>query len=76
MQRATDGSIVLCSWHPSASQTWHWAIYLKRNATLLSAGKLWHRAKRRSGQWHDYYRLPLSWCLIVARQDFHKEPKP
>lgn len=36
----------------------------------------WHRfinrdAVRRS-QWHDYYRLPLGWSLVVAHQDYHR----
>lgn len=31
-----------------------------------------NRASNRQGQWHDYYRLPFGFCLIVSQQDWHK----
>lgn len=67
LTRASDGSIKLASKHPVGCTTWHWAIYLRR--TTLTR---WiNRAERRTHQWHDYYRLPFGWALIVSWQDYH-----
>lgn len=74
--RASDGSIILASKHPKGSQTWHWSISLKRNALSSNVWRFWHRAEARWGQWHDYYRLPFGWWLIVSRQDFHIPRNP
>ena len=67
--KASDGSIIVASYHPKNSITWHWAIYLKRGNGRSN------RAERRTHQWYDYYRLPFGWQLIVARQDYHNDSK-
>jgi len=64
--RDSGGDIVLASYHPRRSSTWHWSVVLSRRD-----GKP-HRAARRNGQWHDYYWLPFGLQLIVSQQDWHK----
>lgn len=65
--RASDRSITVASKHPRDCQTWHWSVSLKRT----SMKGLVARAERRTHQWHDYYRLPFGWVLIVSQQDYH-----
>ncbi len=65
LSRSTDGSIMLASYHPRRSPTWHWSVSLTR-------GGIAHRATRRHGQWHDFYWLPFGWRLLVSQQDYHK----
>ena len=71
--RASDGSIVLLSRHPKGCLTWHWSLSIKRNAISSNVWRFWHRATWRMHQWHDYYRLPFGWWLIVSQQDYHRE---
>ncbi len=73
MQRASDGSFILVSKHPRGCPTWHWSISLKRNAISGNVWRLWYRDLNRFDQWHDFYRLPFGWWLIVSQQDYHKE---
>lgn len=73
LSRASDGAIVLASRHPRGCSTWHWSILLKRNAIVSNEWRPWYRAERRCNQWHDFYRLPWGWWLIVSQQDFHKQ---
>lgn len=70
--RASDGSIVLATMHPRGCPTWHWSISLKRNVFEMPRQRLVYRSERRTHQWHDYYRLPFGWWLIVGQQDYHK----
>lgn len=72
MRKASDGSIIIASKHPQGCPTWHWSASLKRNAIRFKWWALWSRAENRNHQWHDFYRLPFGWCLIVSRQDYHK----
>jgi hypothetical protein len=64
--RHSDGGRGLASYHPRSSQTWHWSVSIDRQAGT-------GRASRRSGQWHDFYRLPFGFRLVVSWQDYHKE---
>lgn len=71
--RSSNGDLNLCSYHPRRSATWHWAVYLTRR---VEDRRIVDRAKSRSGQWHDYYRLPFGRSLIVSHQDYHKRAAP
>lgn len=69
--RASDGSIILASYHPAGCPTWHWSVSIiksriERRWWLIS------RDPRRTGQWHDYLRLPFGKALCVSRQDYHR----
>jgi hypothetical protein len=72
MDQASDGSLVIATKYPKGCRTWQWAAYLTRKSHVTWGWRLASLAKRRSGQWHDYFRLPFGWTLIVSRQDFHK----
>lgn len=72
MSRASDGSIVLLTKHPRYSVTWHWSLSIARKPIVAWGWRLWTRSGRRSGQWHDYYRLPFGWTLTWSAQDYHK----
>lgn len=72
MKRASDGSITLFAKHPIESLTWHWAVSITRKQHVKWGWRLWTRANFRSHQWHDYYRLPFGWTLILSFQDYHK----
>lgn len=72
--RASDGSIVLVSKHPQGSGTWHWSIGITRRETVCWGWRLWLRDERRTHQWHDFYRLPFGWSLVVSQQDYHRRP--
>lgn len=69
LHRDSAGNLVLVSKHPRGSATWHWSVVL----TSKGGGRaLISRAVERQGQWHDYYRLPFGFRLIVSQQDWHK----
>jgi hypothetical protein len=74
--RASDGSLVLASYHPRHSLTWHWAVSVKRNALYSNRPRRINRAAERFNQWHDMYRLAFGWWLIVSRQDYHMDALP
>lgn len=76
MQKSYDGSIILYTKHPIGSQTWHWSVSLKHNAINLDSKLPYYRDERRRGQWHNYYRLPFNWWIIVSQQDYHLEGQP
>ncbi len=70
LHRDSAGDLVLLSYHPRGSSTWHWSVTLSR----MSPGKFMiNRAADRRGQWHDFYRLPFGFTLIVSQQDWHKQ---
>lgn len=64
--RDSGGGLVLASYHPHRSQTWHWSV------TLLRSDGHAGRSLKRTGQWHDYYWLPFGWRLVVSQQDYHR----
>jgi hypothetical protein len=67
---ASDGALMLVSYHPRNCTTWHWYVsYRKRNGNSMISRtpKEWRR-----GQWHDYYNFGRS-CICVGRQDYHKQ---
>ena len=66
--RDSGGSLVLISHHPRGSSTWHWSVCLAKGG----GKRLIDRAADRTGQWHDYYKLPFGYCLIVSQQDWHR----
>jgi hypothetical protein len=68
IHRDSAGNWVLLSYHPRGSSTWHWSVCLAKGG----GSRLINRAVERQGQWHDYYRLPFGYCLIVSQQDWHK----
>lgn len=69
-RRNSAGEITLAIYHPATSSTWYWLVVLSRRDPFAWG---WHgRAQIRTGQWHDYYRLPFGWTLIVSQQDFHR----
>jgi hypothetical protein len=70
LARASDGSIILASYHPRSSSTWIWSLSLTRKQRWLK--RIVTRDQNRSGQWHDYLKLPFGWALIVSRQDYHR----
>jgi hypothetical protein len=71
MHRDSAGNLVLLSYHPRGSSTWHWSVVLSRRA----GNTLVNRAVERQGQWHDFYRLPFGYSIIVSQQDWHKQRK-
>lgn len=70
--KASDGSYVMISKHPPGSGTWHWSLSISRRKHVEWGWRLWLRADRRLGQWHDYYRLPFGLTLAWSAQDWHK----
>ena len=76
MKRASDGSITLIGKHPKGCTTWHWYASLTSKKHVEWGWRLWVRAspRWRVNQWHDYYRLPFGWTLVLGFQDYHKEP--
>lgn len=71
LSRASDGSIMLATYHPASCPTWHWSVSLKRMSWVR--GWRWSdRAARRTHQWHDFYRLAFGWWLVVSQQDYHR----
>jgi len=69
---ASNGDWVLASYHPETSDTWHWSICLAKNK--WPERPLIDRSERRHGQWHDSFRLPFGYMLIISRQDYHRAP--
>lgn len=67
MHRDSAADLVLLSYHPRGSSTWHWAV------TLSKGGGTPHRATDRTGQWHDYFWAPFGYRIIVSHQDYHKQ---
>ena len=67
--RDSAGNLVLLSWHPRGSSTWHWCVTLAKGGGRAMI----NRAADRQGQWHDYYRLPFGFCLIVSQQAWHRK---
>lgn len=66
LSRANTGDLMLASYHPSWSHTWRWSVMLRR-----ADGLAWvSRDKTRRGQWHDYYRLPFGWQILVSQQNY------
>lgn len=72
VHRDSAGDWVLLAYHPRGSATWHWSVTLAKGGGTV----LINRASLRTGQWHDYYRLPFGYCLIFSHQDWHKQPLP
>lgn len=70
--RASNRALILASYHPRSSGTWYWSISIAKSGINR---KLVRRAERRTGQWHDYYRLPFNRELVVSRQDYHMPRK-
>jgi hypothetical protein len=70
--RASDGGIILASCHPLSSETWHWSVGVTRRQTVDWGYRVMLRASRRTHQWHDFYRLPFGWSLVISRQDYHR----
>ena len=66
LHRDSGGAIVLLSYHPRGSATWHWAVRLIRSRGRPG------RARSRTGQWNDWYWLPFGFRLLVGQQDWHK----
>lgn len=71
--RDPQSSLLLVSYQPSGSRTWHWSISIRPTYSL----RPWSRrlaclAERRTGQWHDHFRLFGGHDLVVSRQDYHK----
>lgn len=73
--RASNGEMVLVSYHPRGSKCWHWSAALCRS-TWGPAGKwFYQRQARRDGQWHDYLRVSPRWAIRISQQNYHKERK-
>lgn len=71
--RASDGNLVLVSYHPRRSSTWYWSVALSHKPFHDIAWASVTPAEYRKGQWHNYYRLPFGRTLIISRQDYHLE---
>ena len=69
-KRASDGSLILVSYHPALSGTWIWSLSIGR--WEYHPRKLLSLDPDRRGQWHDYLALPFGWSLLLSRQDYHK----
>lgn len=67
LHRDSAGDLCLVSYHPRGSSTWHWSVTLSRRNVPTRSQK----ATKRTGQWHDFYRLPFGYCLIIGQQDWH-----
>jgi hypothetical protein len=67
LSRTNTGHLMLASYHPAWSHTWRWAVQIMKGGK----DRPWiDRAKHRSGQRHDYYRLPLGWQIMVSQQNY------
>ena len=66
--RNSAGELILASYHPRTSTTWHWSVLI----THRQPDSQPHKAFIRTGQWHDYHWLPFGFRLVVSRQDHHK----
>lgn len=66
--RCSDGSLLLASYHPRNSPTWHLSLSVVNG----SGRKLFDRAERRECQWADYLALPFNRALCWMRQDYHR----
>lgn len=73
-----SGGVTLASYHPHDSTTWHWSVQIRRNRLTSRRAKwsIWQPSTRRSGQWHDYIRLPFGWEISIGRQDWHLPRQP
>lgn len=69
--RDSGRRLIVASYHPRSSPTWHWSITLWREQPPKGSPRI-VRPTRRQGQWHDTYRLPFGWALGVAQQDYHQ----
>ena len=66
--RASNGNLILASYHPRSSATWLWAVSIgERNGDCTIC-----RSRLRVGQWHDFYNFG-SRSLCIARQDYHRK---
>ncbi len=74
MSQDSGGGLVLASYHPRNSPTWHWSIGII-NSRVFRPWWLISRATARTHQWHDYYRLPFGKALCISRQDYHKSER-
>lgn len=73
LSRTNDGHLVLASYHPSWSHTWRWSAQVFKG----TAGKRWiNRSQHRRGQWHDYYRLPFGWQMMISQQNYMPKRAP
>lgn len=71
--RASDGDLILASYHPRRSKCWHWSASLCRS-TWGPAGKwIYLRQSLRVGQFHDYLRISPRWVIRISQQNYHKE---
>lgn len=72
MHRDSAGGLILASYHPRSSLTWHWAIHLDRRAFAPRWGwfvvPLGERATQRS------LRMGM-WTLGIDTQSYHKEAR-
>jgi hypothetical protein len=69
LSRTNSGDLVLASYHPQSSDTWHWSFSISKRSSV----RPWiDRSRKRCGQWHDYYWLPFGREIIVSQQDYHK----
>ncbi len=68
LSRTSGGGLCLVGDAPKTG-TWRWAVYVEK---LAWPDRFISRAKRRVGQWHDYYWLPFGFKLIVSFQAWHK----
>lgn len=68
--RDSGGGLVLASYHPRSSQTWHWAVSADRRAFGPRWGWFVHRMGQNVTQRH--LRLGM-WTISIDTQSFHKE---
>lgn len=69
--RTSAGGLTLVSYHPRTSLTWHWSVSIIRSPVFRPFW-LVSRASLRTGQWHDFYRLPFGRVLCISGQDYHR----
>jgi hypothetical protein len=72
--RQSDGGLNLITCHPLDCGTWHWSMSVSPSR-VFRRWWLISRDTRRTGQWHDYYRLPFGRSLTVSHQDYHAEQR-
>lgn len=72
LSRDSGGDLMLAAYHPRRSLTWHWSVSLRKRQAATSRWVNRAPSEFRSGQWHDYYRLPFGWEVVIAMQNFHQ----
>ena len=72
MKRDSAGNLILATYHPKSSPTWHWSLSLIRSEHAIAWGWRFFLVGQPGYQRHHLLRLPFGWTLMLSTQIYHK----